>query len=170
MRTIYEIIAHTPIWVWAVFALIVGLGLSKTRDRTTSIAGLLVLPAVMALYSLSGIVHASLGVLPATIVGVAIGGVGGWLMEREGATRRMPDGRIWVRGEWTSLVLVLAIFSFRYTAGVLSATSPEIANGTSWQILTALASGFFAALFIARTTARLNTWATEGRSVSEKTA
>ena len=47
-------------------------------------------------------VGAGLGVLPAILVGVVVGGVSGWLLERDGATRRLPDGRLWLRGEWWS--------------------------------------------------------------------
>ena len=49
MTTFLAILTHTPIWVWAVFALIIFLGYQRTRDRTIQLWRLLLLPVIMIL-------------------------------------------------------------------------------------------------------------------------
>lgn len=155
MHRVLEIVAHTPLWVWPVLALVLALGIARTRDRTTGLAGILVMPAIMALIAADGLLHQPARVVPAVLVGLAPGAAAGWTMEREGATERLPDGRIRVRGEWSSLLLILAIVAFRYASGVVAATAPAFAHGAVWPLVSALVSAFLAALFIARTAARL---------------
>ena len=155
---ILAIVTHTPIWVWAIFALVLFLGYQRTRDRTVALWRLLLLPAVMVVTAGSGIVGAGLAAAPAIVVGLVIGGVSGWLMERDGATRRLPDGRLWLRGEWASLVQILAIFVWRYTSAVLTATNPGLAADGNWHLMVAFITTALAALFLGRTAARLRVY------------
>src|SRR5689334_3679936 len=98
------VVTHTPLWVWAIFALVAFLGWQRTRDRTVTLWRMLLFPAVMIIVAATGFAHTGLGAaLPAALLGLSGGGAAGWLMEREGATRRLPDGRLWLRGEWGSL-------------------------------------------------------------------
>ena len=101
--TIIAILTHTPIWVWAIFALVAYIGYQRTRDRIVYLWRLLLFPLIMIAVAVSGMITAGLSVLPAILVGLAIGGVTGWLLERDGATRRLPGGKLWLRGEWWSL-------------------------------------------------------------------
>jgi hypothetical protein len=136
------------------------LGYQRTRDRTVALWRLLLLPLVMVLTAASGMIGAGLGALPAIIVGLLIGGVAGWLLERDGATRRLPDGRLWLRGEWMSLVQVLAVFVWRYASAVLTATNPALAGDTTWHLATVFVSSALAALFLGRLAARLRVYFT----------
>ncbi len=158
MDYVIPVVSHTPIWVWAVLALVVILGLAGTRDRSTGLTRLLLLPGVMALLALSGLVSAGLAAVPAIVVGLVIGGSAGWLLEREGATRRLADGRVWLRGEWLSLLLVLVVFVWRYAINVIAAVNPTLAATGTWHLLTAFVSALLAALFLARTAARLRAY------------
>ena len=96
--------------------------------------------------------------LPAILVGLAAGGIAGWLLEREGATRRLPDGRLWLRGEWWSLVQVLAIFGFRYATVVAATVNPALGADMVWQIATTLVSSTLSAMVLGRTLARLRVY------------
>ena len=55
---IIEILQHTPLWVWFLFALLVGLGLLQMRDREISRARALILPLIFIAWSLSGVLRA----------------------------------------------------------------------------------------------------------------
>src|SRR5579862_1096383 len=126
---ILDVVGHTPLWVWAAFAFIAFMGWQRTRDRTVTLWRFLLFPAVMIVIAASGFAHAALGIaLPAILVGLAVGGVAGWLLERDGATRRLPNGRLWLRGEWWSLVQVLAIFGFRYATNVAATVDPALGS------------------------------------------
>lgn len=156
--TILDILTHTPIWVWAIFALVAYMGYQRTRDRTVHLGRLLLLPLAMIVLAVSGMVNAGLSVLPAILVGLVIGGVSGWLLERDGATRRLAGGKVWLRGEWWSLVQVLAIFGFRYTTTVIGAVNPGLGGDLTFHLATALVSSLLSAMILGRTLARLRVY------------
>jgi hypothetical protein len=159
-QTIVAILSHTPIWVWAIFALVAYMGYQRTRDRTVYLWRLLLFPVIMIVLAVSGMVNAGLAVLPAILVGIAIGGVSGWLLEREGATRRLPGGKVWLRGEWWSFVQVLVILGFRYTTAVIGAVNPALAGDLTFHLATAFVSSLLSAMILGRTLARLRVYFT----------
>ena len=128
--SIFDVLTHTPIWVWAIFLFILAMGYQRTRDRVLPLWRLLLLPAIMALLAISGLAGAGLASLPAILVGIAVGGVSGWLLEREGATRRLPDGRVWLRGEWWSLAQVVFALSRGWSPPGCSLSGGE--KGRRW--------------------------------------
>ena len=152
----FSVVTHTPIWVWAVFALVAFMGYQRTRDRTVDVWRLLLFPVVIVILQVSGIVEAGLAMtLPAILLGFAAGGTVGWLMEREGATVRLADNRVWLRGEWWSLVQVLVIFAVHYATAVIGAVNPALAGEPLWQIATSLVSSLLSAMVVGRMLARL---------------
>jgi hypothetical protein len=156
--TIIAILTHTPFWVWAIFALVAFMGYQRTRDRTISVWRLLLFPVIMIVLAVSGMVNAGLGVLPPIVVGVVVGGVTGWLLERDGATRRLPGGKIWLRGEWWSLVQVLLIFVFKYTTAVIGAVNPLLGGDPTFQLVTVFVSSLLSAMILGRALARLRVY------------
>jgi len=158
--SLLAILTHTPIYVWAIFALILFLGYQRTRDRTVSLWRLLLLPLILGVVAVSGFAGAGLSTIPAVVVGLAIGGVAGWLLERDGATRRLPAGRLWVRGEWWSLVQIVLIFGFRYSIAVSAAVDPTLATDPTWHLATVFVSSLLTALILGRTAARLRVYFT----------
>ena len=96
LKTVLTIIVHTPIWVWPLYALLLFLGFQRTRDSNVPLWRVLILPAVVALLALFGFVGAGPGGLPAILPGLAIGGLAGWQLERDGAGSAANGGR-WPR-------------------------------------------------------------------------
>lgn len=157
---IIGILTHTPLYVWVIFGLIAFLGYQRTRDRTVQLWRLLLLPAIMIIVAVSGMIGAGVGVLPAILAGIAVGGVSGWLLEREGATRRLPGGRVWLRGEWWSFVQVLLIFAVRYAVAVMGAANPTFAADPTVHLVIMFVSSLLSAMILGRTLARLRVYAT----------
>jgi hypothetical protein len=164
--TILAVLTHTPIWVWAIFALVAFMGYQRTRDRIVQLWRLLLFPLVMIVLAVSGMVNAGLSILPAIVVGVVVGGVSGWLLERDGATRRLPGGKLWLRGEWWSLVQVLLIFVFKYTTAVVGAVNPALGGDPTFHLATALVSSLLSAMTLGRTLARLRVYFTSEPAVA----
>ena len=158
--SLYAIITHTPVWVWFLFAFVFYLAWQRSRDRVVQLWRLLIFPVLMGLVALSGLVGAGLAALPGILVGLVIGGTAGWLMEREGATKRLADGRLWLRGEWWSLVQVVLIVAFRYTTSVIAAVNPSLNADPTFHVVVTFISSLLAALVIARTAARLRVYFT----------
>ncbi len=158
MSSPLSILTHTPFWVWGLLVLLIAIGIGRMRDQTITLTRMLIFPAVMALLSLSGLVHAGLTVLPALLAGLAAGGFVGWLREGNGSTRRLADGRIWLRGDWTAPILNAAVFAVHYVTSATAIIDPALAADSIFQITAAGLSSFFAALFIGRSAARLQRW------------
>lgn len=156
--TLLDILAHTPLWAWAAFALVLYLGYQRTRDRTVALWQLLILPAVMVVTAITGVAGGGWSVLPAILVGSAAGATTGWLLERDGATRRLAGGRLWLRGEWGSFVQILVIFVFRYSTTVIGIVNPPLGGNLAYHLVTALVSSLLSGMFLGRTVARLVTY------------
>ena len=154
------IVTHTPLYVWAIFAFILFMGYQRTRDRVVHVWRLLLLPAVMIVTAMSGIIGGGLAILPAILAGFVVGGTGGWLLERDGATRRLPGGKLWLRGEWWSLLQIVLIFGFRYSLAVTTAINPAFVGDPTVHLVTAFISSLLSALVLGRTVARLGVFFT----------
>lgn len=157
---IIGVLTHTPPYVWAIFAFIIFMGFQRTRDRTVQLWRLFLLPTIMILTALSGMIGAGLGSLPAILAGLAVGGVSGWLLERDGATRRLPNGQVWLRGEWWSFVQILLIFGFRYSLAVVGAINPTFVADPTVHLVAMFVSSLLSAMVLGRTLARLRVYFT----------
>ena len=155
---ILAIVTHTPLWVWALFAFVFFMGYQRTRDRVVQLWRLVLFPALMIVLAVSGMLGAGVGALPAIIVGLAIGGVSGWLLERDGATRRLPDGRVWMRGEWWSLLQVVLIVGVHYVTAVAVAVNPALGSDLTFHLATMFVSSLLSAMLLGRTAARLRVY------------
>ena len=111
-KTIATVVIHTPIWVWVLYALLLFLGFQRTRDSTVSLLRVLILPLVVTGLAISSFIIAGPNALPGMLLGLAVGGTAGWLLEPQDATRRLADGRVWLRGEWWSLVQIVVVLAF----------------------------------------------------------
>jgi hypothetical protein len=158
LKHIAVIVIHTPIWVWPLYALLLFLGFQRTRDSTVSLWRMLILPLVVALLAVSNLIGAGLGALPTALLGLAIGSVAGWLLERDGATRRLPDGKLWLRGEWWSFAQIGLVLVFRYVTSVASAMDPVLNADSTWHLSTVFISTALSAVFLGRTAARLRVY------------
>lgn len=156
--TVITIIAHTPPWVWPLYVLLLYLGLQRTRDSTLPLWRMLMLPVVVTLLAILSFILAGWSALPAVLLGLALGDFSGWRLERPGATRRMPDGRIWLHGEWGSFTLLLVILVYRYAISVIAGFNPALHSNMTWLLGTVFMSTSLSALFLGRTAARLRVY------------
>src|ERR1700761_487348 len=118
---ILGIVAHTPVWVWIVFAGLVLLGLQQTRTRDVGIARATILPVVMIVLSLSGVLTAFAHV-PLAWGAWAVGVVLAFLLAGNavavhGASRSAQPGHLRIPGSVVPVVLIIAIFTTKYAAG-----------------------------------------------------
>jgi hypothetical protein len=147
-------LAGTPLWVWALLAVLLYLGVRALRPSTAPLWRIAILPTVFFLWGLYGLyaMHAFTAqrILPwatALAAGTVIGiGIAGLHPIRADRTRNL----VHLPGSALTLVLGLAIFATKYTFGVLHATAPaRFAEPQFW--LTELAvSGVLTGMFIGR--------------------
>jgi len=155
--SLLDILTHTPSWVWAVLVLVIWIGLRRTRDRDVSPSRLVLFPLIIAALAVSNMAGSGFGA--ATLEGLLLGALTGvyaaFVLEKRNGAIKLPDGRVRLAGEWTSLAVIVAIFLSRYVTTVIGTVYPATAAGDGFHFVTALLSGFFSVMMLVRTGLRL---------------
>ena len=125
-----QILSHTPIWVYALFLVLLAFGLIQTRTRTVRKLPALLLPAGMLALSLAGI-YTSFGLatlpLAAWGVAIAIASVVGYTFFRDTRIHcTATDGTFFIPGSWVPLVVMMAIFLTKYVYAVMHAYNAAV--------------------------------------------
>lgn len=123
-----QILIHTPVYVWAILAVLVWRGAAALRDREMKVRSLFIVPAVMLALSLQDVGNkfASSGMAYAVWAGAAAGAA--LLVWKFGRSRTAPgssDGTVVVRGSRVPLAMMMAIFFTKYAASVMLAVLPQ---------------------------------------------
>jgi len=151
---LYQILSHTPPWVWAVLFALVWLGLTQTAPQRTRLRRVIVLPLVMTSLSLYGTLSVFsalpeswlmwLGAGLTTLVWVASSGP-------PADVRYDASAQVFsLPGSWVPLVLMMAIFLTKYLVGVLLAMQPALAHDITTAAAVASLYGAMSGLFIGR--------------------
>ena len=147
------VFSHTPLWVWAMLAALVALGLRQARAHVLTRSRLLLQP--LALGGLSVVSAASaFGLQPATAAGWLLGAAAGVLSNRWlGLPRQvqvLPDGRFAIGASWAPMGLLMLVFWLRYALAVALATQPLLRADPAFVLLASAAYGLACGLFGAR--------------------
>jgi hypothetical protein len=157
-RTIVMVVSHTPIWVWVLYGLLLFLGVQRMRDSSVSLVRVLILPLVVTGLAIWSLVAAGLSALPVMVLSLVAGSIAGWQLEPEGGTRRLTDGRLWLRGEWWSLTQIVVVLVFRYATNVIPIRAPAFNANPVWHWGSLFISAALSGLFLGRTAARLKVY------------
>jgi hypothetical protein len=149
MPSAYQIIVHTPLWVWPLMLLVLWLGWRGLQPSVTPPARLVILPLVGLVTSVVGLAQSpqpgsalagwASGLLLALPVGWAIG-------TRRAVRLRPEDGRLEVAGGWFSLGFGISIFAVRYALGVLFGVMPGLREEPLWIVLSGGVGGIVAGI------------------------
>jgi len=155
MTFAYQILIHTPIWVFPLFAYLVWQGIKAMRPRTTTIWRSLIVPAIFILWGLSRLLSASQhGVGPLlswTMAALALVPVG--LLTTKRFDLDHVTGQINRPGSPVPLVRNVTIFVLQYAVAVIAAVNPD---GLAMASLIGRAvSGAMTGYFLGRTIALL---------------
>jgi len=155
-----EIVKRTPLWVFLLFFILLGMGYIQSRDRSVRRGMVAILPVVMISLSLYGVVSAfgfvTTGVV-LWILGVSIAlGFGIKIATPENVTFIADTQTFVVPGSWVPLILMMAIFFMKYAVGVILARQLLIANELVFVSLVSLCYGLMSGAFLARATVILN--------------
>ncbi len=119
---IQQILARTPIWVWAILAFLIYRGILASRDRETSLIKIFIIPIVMLGLSIQGIAS-TFGAAPIAgltwLAGVVLGGGLAWgFFNRDSVTAEPRRGVVFQRGSWVPLMMMMGIFLTKYLVGM----------------------------------------------------
>jgi hypothetical protein len=143
------IIQHTPLWVLALLALLVFLGVQALRPRDVPIVRLLLVPAAFIVWGVLSLMQKAaasplLGVdwLITAAVGITIARLTKGL---DGVRIDYDRNRVHVPGSAMPLVRNLSIFLAKYVLAAASAVAPALQSRLSpWDIaVSGLSAGYF---------------------------
>jgi len=151
---ILQILERTPPWVFALFAVLLVLGVLQSRPRALGRARVALMPAIFLPLSLWGVWNA-FGPEPLAFgawlvaVGTAV------LLNRQFRIPRqvsyVPDTRQFrVAGSWIPLAMMMAIFFTRYAIAVATAMQPPLTSMPSFAAAVGFAYGLMSGTFLAR--------------------
>jgi hypothetical protein len=149
-----QIVLHTPGWVWGLFAALLALGVAQSRPRAVHPLQLLALPLVLLGLGLSSLLPAFASMPVLAVVWLAALGLGLrtglWLPVASTTRWDSARMRLHLAGSWLPLVVILIIFSLRYTAAVSLALHPAWRQELTVQVPLCLAFGALSGLFLGR--------------------
>ncbi len=124
-----QILTHTPLYVWAILALLVYRGVIAMRTREVAATKMFIIPAVMLALSLQDI-HAKFGFTGVAFVAWTVAAVATMvLVLRVSGARVSPAssaGHVIVRGSVAPLAMMMAVFVTKYCASVAVAMAPHL--------------------------------------------
>ena len=154
MNEIWQILLHTPWWVFLIFVYLLRVGINATKPRIISLNKILILPAIFLFISINSFIttfQISTLLLSTYSLSLLIGIGGGWLLVRNLNLKfDQQNNLIKVPGSFTTLILTLIIFSTKYYFGYSIATNPSVTEKIHFTLLQLVVSGICTGLFIGR--------------------
>ncbi|MFT3816912.1 MAG: hypothetical protein QM750_04680 [Rubrivivax sp.] len=145
--------SNIPVWVFAVLALLIALGLRQARPRLMAPTLALGIGSLMVVFSLWGL-WSAFGSAPAMLLcwalglGATVAAGRRWLAPR--GMVLADDARVLVPGSWLPLALMMGIFGLKFALGYGAATGhPVTAHSLAGAAVAALL-GLFSGSFFAR--------------------
>ncbi|HEU4776123.1 MAG TPA: DUF6622 family protein [Telluria sp.] len=155
------ILTHTPIYVWAILALLVYRGIAATREREIGIRKLFIIPLIMLALSLQGIASKfGTGFLPlaAWAAGAAALTLTIWKFGRPRIAAAAEAGKVRVQGSWAPLAMMMAIFFAKYAVAVTLAVHPQAAQSALLTASVCALFGLFNGYFLGRLANDMTAW------------
>lgn len=153
IQILSQILAHTPLYVWAILAFLLYRGAIALRDRELEPRKLAIIPAVMLALSLQDIVAKfgsggmalSLWAAAACAMAALVWTFGGVRVAAGSA-----PGRVRVRGSWGPMALMMAVFFIKYLASVMLAVRPHLRDDAVFVAAVCVLFGLFSGVFAGR--------------------
>jgi len=148
-----QILSHTPLYVWAILALLIVRGVIALRTRDVAMNKLFIIPVVMLALSLFDIAAKfGLGGIGFATWVVTMGATLA-LLVRFGGARIAPaarPGHVVVRGSAFPLALMMAIFLTKYVTSIAVAVQPHLRENAVFTVAVCALFGLFSGYFLGR--------------------
>lgn len=153
MQTAAIILTHIPVWVWAILAFLVLMGLRLSRERRMSRLRLMLVPAIFLAYGAWGIEN-TFGFAATPILAWGAGLLTSLTLVRWSGwpgRARVEGGQYVLPGSWIPMGLMLAIFVGKFILGMGLAMNPALALQTDVAIGFSSLFGALSGAFLGRT-------------------
>jgi hypothetical protein len=149
-----QIIAKTPLWVWALLAFLIYRGVSASVDREVRLGSIFAIPLVMLALSIQGIAS-SFGASPIAALSwlacVVAAAMLTWRFSGgAGITAYPPRRMILQHGSWMLLILMMGIFITKYAVAVTLAIHPGYRQDGAFVAAVCALYGGFNGIFIGK--------------------
>lgn len=143
MSFVWQVIVHTPFWVWPLLGGLIWMGWQGLKPRAVPVWRLALLPLIGLGVTASGLIQSLQPAMAVASWGAALllALVPGYLLGRRRPACRRPDGRFDMPGSWFILVFGLSVFLVRYALGVLFGLTPTLRGELLWVALSAGVGG-----------------------------
>lgn len=151
---IYQIITRTPVWVWALLALLIWLGYQQTKSHTIGLRRVVIIPVILTGLSIYGTLSAfgiSREVMLTWLASASLPVV--FIMQLPLPADNRFDSQtrsLHVMGSWVPLALMMGIFANKYVVGATLGLHPEFAQNTNFALTFSALYGAFSGVFIGR--------------------
>jgi hypothetical protein len=148
-----QILIHTPVYVWAILAVLVWRGTAALREREMTVRSLFIVPLIMLALSLQDVVMKfGAGAVTLAVWGVAAAGTAllAWKFGRSRTSPGSAPGSVIVRGSRVPLAMMMAVFFTKYAASVLLAILPHARQDVLFAAGVCALFGVFSGCFLGR--------------------
>ena len=148
-----QILTHTPVYVWAILALLVYRGVVAMRERDMAVRKLFIIPVIMLALSLQDIVAkfgAAFLPLSAWACGAAVMMLLVWKFSKAGVGAGAAPGSVRVYGSWVPLAMMMAIFFTKYATAVTLVVQPHASHNALFATGVCALFGVFSGYFLGR--------------------
>jgi hypothetical protein len=156
-----QTVTHTPVYVWAILALLIYRGVVAMRDREMTIRKLFIIPVIMLVLSLQDVV-AKFGVNVMPLSAWAGGAVTMillvWKFSGAGISAGASPGSVRVHGSWAPLAMMMAIFFTKYATAVTLVVKPQVSHHVVFSTVVCALFGVFSGYFLGRLVSNLQCW------------
>lgn len=149
-----QIITHTPVWVWGIFALLMWLGIKQSRPSAPGLSRITLIPLVMLSLSLYGAVSVFGGASSTLLAwGSSAVAVAAYIVQQplqQGTHYNSWTKRFELPGSWLPGLLMIGIFMTKYAVGITAAMRPDVLHSTAFSYGICAVYGGFSGVFAGR--------------------
>jgi len=155
MKFAWQVLIHTPLWVFPLFAYLVWLGIKAMQPRTTTIWRSLIVPAVFIVWGLSRLLSRQQDVMWPLLswVAAALALLPVALLTTQPFELDHKTGEITRPGSVVPLIRNVTVFALQYSIAVIAAVDPD--GRTVATLIGRAVSGATTGYFLGRTIALL---------------
>lgn len=166
-----EVLKRTPPWVFALFFVLLGLGLAYSRARRVSPGRAVAVPVVLFFFSVFGVLSAFRASPAALLAWVAAfltaGSATRLLGYPRGVTFDRETRRLSIPGSWAPLALYMTLYFTKYGVAVALARNAGLAASPSFSVPVGAIYGCFSGVFFA---ASVSLWSAAWRGRTPSSA
>ena len=146
-----QILIHTPVYVWAILALLVWRGVVATHDREMAVRNIFIIPVIMLAISLQdlfakfGGAYFPLCAWAGSAVAVIVLVV---KFSGAGVSAGAKHGSVRVYGSKVPLVIMIGLFLTKYVTAVTLVIEPYAGESAAFQAVVCALSGAFNGYFL----------------------